>query len=199
MTINATDITSQQQYYPTSPPTQAPENVLAELFIYLFALMCAESDTCSDVFEIIFAALMTVGSVAIARLPVKALQYRYPEQDIAKVSMGVLWSLSAVGGGIAASKEYSHYLRYEPDPDSIDKFNAVASASLSGALVTTVFSAVSASLVHVATPSITNLYNKAKATCRRGGSRGNSYIALEDDDLENQVSRSSRCRRMCGL
>lgn len=200
MTINATDINfMQQQNYPTSPPTQqAPENVLAELFIYLLTLMCAESDTCSDVFEIIFAGLITVGSIAIAKLPVKAQEYRHPEQTIAKFSMGVLWPLSALGGGYAGVKEYNHYLRYMPDADSVDKFNAIATGSLSGALVTTVFSSISASLVHVGTPKITTLYNRIGTACERS-SAIESYRPLEDDDPENQTSRrSSRCRRICG-
>lgn len=146
------------------------DNVIAALLIYLASIMCADSDTCSDIAEMVLAAGITAGSMFIASIPGRKLRSNFSEGGSVAFTNGTmlaLWALSVIAGGYAANREYHHRLRDMYQPDDVDKLSAAAGAALSGSVVTTLFTAVSAVGVTYAAPKIVTMFDKLRERCNR--------------------------------
>lgn len=186
------NLTLGNQYTTLAQSQDNQNNPLADFLVYLFAIMCSENDTCANVLEIGCAVVIGAISLGIATLPANAdsIKYKSTERAFAKIAMTALWATSVYGGYYAATKEYDHYQHKHNNIDSIDTLNAFSNAAFSGAIVTAIFTGMSAGIVHAATPKIVHMYNSTRNACRTEQSiHCDGYERLQENDVEGQAVR----------
>lgn len=193
---NFTD-TGPQALLRTPPPTQSQDssNALLEILIYLFALMCADNQTCTAVFRTLMAVIVTCGNALIACIPGVHLKDKYESKDVvdtANRTMFVAWLTSNVAGVYAFKSLYNHEMRYVRNVDNVDKFDIISQAAFGASVVSAVYSGVAAGFYMGLRKPMTNMYRNVKDKCCGLRDIGSGYSSLDSgDDFNN--TRSNRC------